>query len=191
MGMSGADTDCRATRKRHTMSFLRPANALMVQYAHYHRDRRNIATHLLGVPLIFMAIGIMLTQPEWVVGDRVVSPAWLVWGLTSLWYLSRGNFLLGLATTVVNGLLIALAHELAPMAAPLGLQVWQLGLAIFVVGWITQFVGHYYEGRKPAFVDDIVGLLVGPMFVVGEVLMAMGLLGQLRMAIERQAGPSR
>jgi uncharacterized membrane protein YGL010W len=40
-------------------------------------------------------------------------------------------------------------------------------------------------------VDDIVGLLVGPMFVVGEVLMAMGLLGQLRMAIERQAGPSR
>jgi uncharacterized membrane protein YGL010W len=40
-------------------------------------------------------------------------------------------------------------------------------------------------------VDDIVGLLVGPMFVVGEVLMAMGLLGHLRMAIERQAGPSR
>ncbi len=191
MGMSVADTDCRATRKRHTMSFLRPANALMVQYAHYHRDRRNIATHLLGVPLIFMAIGIMLTQPEWVVADRVVTPAWLVWGLTSLWYLSRGNFLLGLATTVVNGALIALAHVLAPMAGQVGLQGWQLGLAVFVIGWIIQFVGHYWEGRKPAFVDDIVGLLVGPMFVVGEVLMAMGLLAQLRMAIERQAGPSR
>jgi uncharacterized membrane protein YGL010W len=40
-------------------------------------------------------------------------------------------------------------------------------------------------------VDDIVGLLVGPMFVVGEVLMAIGLLPNLRMAIERQAGPSR
>ncbi len=159
MGMSVADTDCRATRKRHTMSFLRPANALMVQYAHYHRDRRNIATHLLGVPLIFMAIGIMLTQPEWVVADRVVTPAWLVWGLTSLWYLSRGNFL--------------------------------LGLAVFVIGWTIQFVGHYWEGRKPAFVDDIVGLLVGPMFVVGEVLMAIGLLSSMRMAIERQAGPSR
>jgi uncharacterized membrane protein YGL010W len=173
------------------MSFLRPANALMVQYAHYHRDRRNIATHLVGVPLIFMAIGMMLTQPQWAVGSVLLTPAWLVWGLTSLWYLSRGNFLLGLVTVVVNGVLIALAHELAPMAAPLGLPVWQLGLAIFVVGWVIQFVGHYYEGRKPAFVDDIVGLLVGPMFVVGEVLMAMGLLGQLRMAIERQAGPSR
>ena len=191
MGMPVADTGCWATRKRNAMSFFRPATALMVQYAHYHRHRRNIATHLVGVPLIFMAIGIMLTQPEWVVADRLLTPAWLVWGLTSLWYLSRGNFLLGLATVAVNGLLIALAHWLAPMAAQVGLVAWQLGLAIFVVGWIIQFVGHYWEGRKPAFVDDIVGLLVGPMFVVGEVLMAVGLLGQMRMAIERQAGPSR
>jgi uncharacterized membrane protein YGL010W len=138
-----------------------------------------------------MAIGIMLTQPEWVVADRLLTPAWVVWGLSSLWYLSRGNFLLGLATVGVNGVLMALAHLLAPMAAQVGLAAWQLGLAVFVVGWIIQFVGHYWEGRKPAFVDDIVGLLVGPMFVVGEVLMAVGLLGQMRMAIERQAGPSR
>jgi uncharacterized membrane protein YGL010W len=191
MGKPVAHMGVMANRKRHTMSFFRPANALMVQYAHYHRDRRNIATHLVGVPLIFMAIGILLTQPQWAVSGVQLTPAWLVWGLTSLWYLSRGNWLLGSATVLVNGLLIALAHELASMAAPLGSHAWQLGLAVFVVGWIIQFVGHYYEGRKPAFVDDIVGLLVGPMFVVGEVLMAMGLLGQLRMAIERQAGPSR
>jgi uncharacterized membrane protein YGL010W len=60
-----------------------------------------------------------------------------------------------------------------------------------MIGWVFQFVGHYFEGRKPAFVDDLVGLLVGPMFVVGELLMGVGLLGSLRMAIERQAGPSR
>jgi uncharacterized membrane protein YGL010W len=96
-----------------------------------------------------------------------------------------------LATALVNGALIALAHVLAPMAGQVGLQGWQLGLAVFVIGWIIQFVGHYWEGRKPAFVDDIVGLLVGPMFVVGEVLMAIGLLPNLRMAIERQAGASR
>jgi len=35
---------------------------------------------------------------------------------------------------------------------------------------MIQFVGHWYEGRKPAFVDDIIGLLVGPMFVVAEAL---------------------
>jgi uncharacterized membrane protein YGL010W len=191
MGRPVTDADAMSNRKRHTMRFSRPATALMVQYAHYHRDRRNIATHLVGVPLIFMAIGMLLTQPEWVVADRIITPAWLVWGLTSLWYLSRGNFLLGLATALVNGALIALAHVLVPMAGQVGLQGWQLGLAIFVLGWIIQFIGHYWEGRKPAFVDDIVGLLVGPMFVVGEVLMAIGLLPNLRMAIERQAGPLR
>jgi uncharacterized membrane protein YGL010W len=37
-------------------------------------------------------------------------------------------------------------------------------------------------------VDDLVGLLVGPMFVVGEVLMSAGLLQRMRMDIERQAG---
>lgn len=173
------------------MGFFRPATTLMVQYAHYHRDRRNIATHLVGVPLIFMAIGIMLTQPLWTLGNLWLTPAWLAWGLTSLWYLTRGHLLLGLATTVVNGLLMVLAHLLAPMAAPWGLVAWQLGLALFVIGWTIQFVGHYWEGRKPAFVDDIVGLLVGPMFVVGEVLMALGLMSPMRMAIERQAGPTR
>ena len=38
-----------------------------------------------------------------------------------------------------------------------------LGLGLFAVGWVIQFVGHYYEGRKPAFVDDVMGLLVGPL----------------------------
>ena len=119
-----------------------------------------------------------------------MSLAWWAWGLTSLWYLSRGNLLLGLATTAVNGVLILAAHQVPGMAASYGLPSWQAGLGVFVVGWVIQFVGHYFEGRKPAFADDITGLLVGPMFVVGEVLMALGLLAQLRLAVERQAGPT-
>jgi uncharacterized membrane protein YGL010W len=70
----------------------------------------------------------------------------------------------------------------------LGLAVWQAGLGLFFIGWVIQFIGHYFEGRKPAFVDDLVGLLVGPMFVVGELLMWAGLLQRMRMDIERQAG---
>ena len=34
----------------------RPAIELMVQYAQYHRDRRNIITHFIGIPLIVFAI---------------------------------------------------------------------------------------------------------------------------------------
>jgi len=64
-------------------------------------------------------------------------------------------------------------------------------LAVFVIGWIIQFVGHIFEGRKPAFVDDVVGLLVGPMFVVGEVLMMAGMLRSMHSLIEAQAGATR
>jgi uncharacterized membrane protein YGL010W len=173
------------------MTLFRPATVLMVQYAHYHRDRRNMATHLVGIPLIFMAIGVLLLGPSWSVAGLTVTLAWIMWALTSLWYLSRGDVLLGVATSVVNGLLIAAAHEVPPLAQDLGLAVWQVGLGLFVIGWVFQFIGHYFEGRKPAFVDDLVGLLVGPMFVVGEVLMAVGLLQRMHRDIERQAGAMR
>ena len=58
------------------------------------------------------------------------------------------------------------------------------------VGWAIQFVGHHYEGRKPAFVDDIVGLMIGPMFVVAEVMFHLGWNRPLLEAIERKVGPT-
>ena len=39
----------------------RPALTLLTQYATYHRDRRNIQTHLVGVPIIVFAIGVLLS----------------------------------------------------------------------------------------------------------------------------------
>ena len=173
------------------MTLFRSATPLMVQYAHYHRDRRNIATHLVGIPLIFLSIGVLLLGPSWTVLGHELSLAGCAWALTSFWYLSRGNLLLGAATTLANGALIALAHQVPLWAASRSVPVWQVGLCLFVIGWVFQFVGHYFEGRKPAFVDDLVGLLVGPMFVVGEMLMGMGLLQKMHRDIERQAGPSR
>jgi uncharacterized membrane protein YGL010W len=64
-------------------------------------------------------------------------------------------------------------------------------LGVFIVGWAIQFIGHWFEGRKPAFVDDVVGLMVGPMFVVGELLMAFGFLRRMHHDINRLAGSTR
>jgi len=165
----------------------RPATELMVQYAAYHRDRRNIATHFVGIPLIVFAIGVFLARAQFDVAQWHLTPAWLVWALAAAWYLTRGNLVLGLATTVVNGLLIWAAH---PFALG-GTGAWlACGLVTFFTGWALQFIGHYYEGRKPAFVDDLVGLLVGPMFIVGEALFAAGLCRPLAHEIETRTGPT-
>ncbi len=166
---------------------MRNTTELMVQYAAYHRDRRNIATHFVGIPMIVFSLGVLLARPELPWGDLRLTPAWVIWGMATLWYLSRGNFALALAVSLVNGALIALAQPLGSSATSTWLT-W--GIGSFVIGWLIQFVGHRYEGRKPAFVDDAVGLLVGPLFVTAEALFALGWGKPLLAEIERRTGPT-
>lgn len=167
---------------------LRPARELLIQYAEYHRDRRNIATHFIGIPLIVYALAILLSHPAWTWGDLKVTPILLVWVASTVWYLTRGELLLGVLTSAANAVLIAAAQPLA--ALPDG-QWLAWGVGLFVVGWVFQFIGHRYEGRKPAFLDDLVGLLVGPLFVVMEAMFAVGWNPALQAAITAQAGPTR
>ena len=165
----------------------RSATELMVQYARYHRDRRNIATHFVGIPLIIFAVGVLLARAQWELGGYTFNAAEVLFVIGSIWYLTCGNFALALATIVVNGVLFTLAEPLAEGSTASWLA-W--GLGSFALGWVIQFVGHYYEGRKPAFVDDLIGLMVGPMFVVGEALFALGWGAELLAEIERSAGPT-
>ena len=167
---------------------MRNANELMVQYAAYHRDKRNIVTHFIGIPMIVFSIGVLLARPAFEVGGIVLTPVWILWALATAWYLTLGNLVLGSAVSVVNGVLIYLAWPLASgsVASWLG---W--GVGTFVVGWVIQFIGHYYEGRKPAFVDDLLGLLTGPMFVTAEALFALGWGKPLLAEIERRVGPTK
>ena len=165
------------------------ATRQLIEYARYHRDPRNIATHFVGIPLIAFGIAAMLARVPLGGADALLPGAhWLVWALTGVWYLRQGRWALTVPTLVVLAALVALADPLgeADMTTWLG---W--GLGSFVVGWVFQAVGHVWEGRKPAFFDDLRGLLVGPMFVLAELLMALGLLRGLRETIEQAAGPVR
>ncbi|MBZ8141238.1 hypothetical protein CLD22_15200 [Rubrivivax gelatinosus] len=165
----------------------RPAIDLLAQYARYHRDERNILTHFVGVPLIVFAIGVLLSRPVFEFGGLSLSPAWLLFAPAALWYLTRGEFALGLAVSLAVAALVALAQPLAET----GRLAWlALGAGCFAVGWTIQFLGHYYEGRKPAFADDLIGLLVGPMFVVLELLAMAGWFKSLVERIEHRVGPT-
>lgn len=161
----------------------RPALQLLGQYAEYHRDRRNIATHFVGVPMIMFGSLVLLSRPGFDLAGLALSPAWVLLALVIAWTLSRGALALGLVTSGVWVLLAVLAH-----AVPGAWWAW--GLGFFAVGWVIQFVGHYYEGRKPAFVDDLVGLFVAPMFVLLELLAPAGFFKGLMAEVERIAGPT-
>ena len=38
---------------------------------------------------------------------------------------------------------------------------WRIPVALFVVGWIFQFIGHAFEGKRPEFFHDWRFLFVG------------------------------
>ena len=114
-----------------------------------------------------------------------LSPALLLAVAFALFYL-RLDLRFGIVMTALFalGLWAAQALALLPTA-----QWLAIGIGAFVVGWIVQFVGHWFEGRKPAFVDDLVGLMVGPLFVVAEVAFFAGCAATC--AAKSSVGPAR
>lgn len=155
------------------------------QYANYHRDPRNIATHFVGIPLIVLAVTVLLSRPGWELAGVWLSPALLA-AAASVWFYLRLDLRFGLVMGLLLGLCLWLGQALAVQSTGVWLSA---GLGTFVLGWIIQFVGHYYEGRKPAFVDDLSGLIIGPLFVVAEAAFMLGLCPQLKHAVEANAGP--
>ena len=57
------------------------------QYAEYHRDRRNIATHFVGIPLIVLAVAELLSRPGLELAGLGLSPAALVAAAAAIFYL--------------------------------------------------------------------------------------------------------
>ena len=155
-------------------------------YAEYHRDRRNIATHLVGVPMIVLAVIVLLSRPGIDVAGMPITPAIVAVVVSGIYYL-RLDHELGMTLVLIHAVMAVAGAAVAAEGTALWLTA---GIGLFVVGWIIQFVGHYYEGRKPAFVDDVMGLVIGPLFVLAEVVFALGLRQRLLRDIEARVGPT-
>lgn len=158
----------------------------LAQYAAYHRDRRNIASHFVGIPLIVLAVAVLLSRPGFELAGLWLSPAGLIALAASLFYL-RLDRRFGLLMAALLGLCLWAGAALALQSSALWLGG---GLALLVIGWIIQFIGHYYEGRKPAFVDDVMGLVIGPLFVAAEAAFLLGLRKDVEQALVERAGPT-
>jgi uncharacterized membrane protein YGL010W len=159
----------------------------LTQYAAYHRDRRNIATHFFGIPLIVFAVVLALATLSLSVGSVSLTAAAIAATATCLYYL-RLDLGFGLAMAAV---LFGMCAGASEITARLSIPA-TLGLAalLFAAGWALQFWGHRFEGMKPAFFDDAKQLLIGPLFVVAEVFFFFGARAPLRRYIEERVGPT-
>jgi uncharacterized membrane protein YGL010W len=61
---------------------------------------------------------------------------------------------------------VSVAFYFAGWAIPFWVNV-----ALFVLGWIFQFIGHsVYEHKSPAFLTNVLHLLVGPLWILNDVV---------------------
>ena len=153
----------------------------LAMYTSYHRDGRNKATHFVGVPAIAVSLLLpMALVPVFAVGGYGVTLAAL-FGLAVMifWIVLDPPF--GLATSLIFVPAVVFAEWLPAEGRA---TVWILFAVLFVGGWIIQLVGHAFEGRKPALVDNILQVFIAPVFLVTEVAFALGLRRELELAVE-------
>ncbi len=154
----------------------------LTSYASYHRDKRNIATHFVGIPMIVVGTQSLLAR----VGIGPLNAAVGATALASAYY-RKLDPKFGKVMTGALGVSCAAGTAIAAMPLP----VWAATSAgLFVGGWAIQFLGHKFEGRKPAFMDDLASLLIGPLFIAAEVAFMLGQHPELRAEIERAVGPT-
>ena len=131
----------------------RTIDVLLDQYSDSHRNPTNELIHFVCVPVIvFTLLGILWSIHSVLAVAAVVA---------ALVYYFR------LSPPFAFGMLLMSAVMLALLALMPAGTVLPLSIAIFVVAWIGQFIGHKIEGKKPSFFDDLRFLLIGPLFVLG------------------------
>lgn len=154
----------------------------LAMYAAYHHDRRNQMTHHVGVPLIVFSLLLALSQVPFVTVNGTEVPANVpVLGFLLLLYIIAVP-LTGLLTGLFYVVLLGVAQMLTGNPA-----VWWFAGATFVGGWTIQFVGHAFEGRRPALIDNAVQIVMAPPFLIAEVLFALGLEKKLAYELDGRA----
>ncbi|MBI1943582.1 MAG: DUF962 domain-containing protein [Betaproteobacteria bacterium] len=152
-------------------------------YAAYHQDSRNKLTHFIGVPAIIFGLFIALGWLRVDLGGVTLSAALLLAAVVMVWYFML-DVPLALAMLAINGLLLYFADQIAVQPITVG-AVWFL--VFFGGGWVLQLIGHVFEGRKPALVDNFFQVFVAPIFLAAEVFFALGYKPRLHEAVQKRA----
>lgn len=160
--------------------------AQMSVYQKYHRQEITKITHFVGIPCIIFALLILLSFVHIsITGVFNITLAWIAVAALVIYYFFLDIFL-ALITAVFLILLTLLAHFCSQ--DKISVFSITLFLIFFIGGWIMQFIGHYFEGKRPAFMDSVTQLFVAPIFIVAELIFALGYKKTLQRKVLELAG---
>lgn len=136
-------------------------HALFADYAAYHQTAGNKFFHRVGIPMIMLSLIGMLTRvPLLDVATVKIDLAMILIAAATAYYFVI-EWRLAIAMVAVS-----LAFYFIGATLPL----W-INAALFILGWIFQFIGHkVYEHKNPAFFRNFVHLLIGPLWILNDVV---------------------
>jgi len=159
-------------------------------YGAYHHDPVNVGIHIVFVPILLLTGFLFGTNTP-----AVPIPLWL----------EVPNLPINLGTAacfVYSSIYILMEPVAGAMLAPLlfggtayanhltstyGMKANYIAIAVHVVSWLVQFVGHgVFEGRAPALLDNLVqAIFLAPFFVWLEILFAFGYRPELKSRLDQ------
>jgi uncharacterized membrane protein YGL010W len=153
---------------------MRKIDLLLDEYGESHENRLNKFIHWICVPVIvWTVVALIWSIPfPWKIGSGIVPVNWAVITLVlaQVYYFSLSRRL-GMGLLLYNLAMLWLTAVIE-QASPWPL--WQVALAVFVLAWIGQFIGHVFEGKRPSFFKDVQFLLIGPAWLMSFVYKKIG-----------------
>ena len=138
--------------------------------------------HVFGIAFLFLAAVLPLSL--WsitVFGFQTSAATIAVVPVLIYWFLldfALGAAILGAAIVLVSAAAMIVSHVTI-------ITMWSLTAFLIAIGVASQIIGHrVFEGRQPALVDNPTHLLLGPMFVMAKLFIALGFRRDLAIIIE-------
>ncbi len=154
----------------------------LADYVEYHRDPWNGVMHVFGILFLFLAAVLPLSL--WSVpalGAYVTAATIMVLPVLIYWLLLDAA--LGMAIVGAAVLLLLVAALIVDHVSVAG--VWSIAAVLIIVGVASQIVGHrLFERRQPALMDNPTHLLLGPMFVMAKLFIALGFRQDLAVIVQ-------
>jgi uncharacterized membrane protein YGL010W len=144
----------------------------LADYVEYHRDPWNCTMHVFGIISLFLAAVLPLSAYT-VHGFGAQTSAASIAVLPVLIYWLLLDITLGMAIVGAAAVLLSTALIILNYASPTGM--WLITGALMIIGLALQAIGHQvFERRAPALLDNPTHLLLGPMFVMAKLFIALG-----------------
>jgi uncharacterized membrane protein YGL010W len=134
-------------------------------YREYHTTRGNVVTHYIGIPLIVVSLLGLLAMVRF--GGESLQASLIRPDLGWVMLLIAGGFYFYLDWKIALPFtLVIVGSYLIGRSLPMPVLI-----AMQVVGWISQGIGHYkYEKKSPAFFQNITHMLIGPLWIFAKLI---------------------